>query len=230
MPNVQRPKAVVFDLDGLLFNTEELYLEVGSELMRRRGKEFTPELRKHTMGRPTHVSLGIMIEWHQLDATVERLLVETDEIFKVILAERLAFMPGAAALLDALPKAGVPMALATSSRRSYAEYVLGRFELVPRFQFLLTAEDVTHGKPHPEIYQTAAARLGVSPGEMVVLEDSENGCRAAGAAGAIAVAVPAEHSREHDFSAARLVIDTLADDRLYTLLDLPRAAQGMAAR
>ena len=86
--------------------------------------------------------------------------------------------------------------------------------------FILTAEDMSHGKPNPEIYLTAARRLDVPPERMLVLEDSENGCRAAAAAGAFAVAVPGDHSRRHDFSFAALVIDSLADPRLYAALGL----------
>src|SRR5436190_20823147 len=97
-----RPKAVVFDLDGLMFNTEELYQSVGTELLRRRGCDFPPELLDKMMGRPARVSLQIMIDWHKLDATVEQLSAETDEIFRDVLPQRLAPMPGLLGLLGAL--------------------------------------------------------------------------------------------------------------------------------
>ena len=87
-----------------------------------------------------------------------------------------------------------------------------------RFAFVLTSADVTHGKPHPEIYQTAAQRLAVDPGAMLVLEDSQAGCKAAVAAGAVAVAVPGGHSRRHDFTGAVFVAETLADPRIEALL------------
>ena len=93
------PRAVVFDLDGLMFNTEELYYEVGSEILRRRGYAFTPELLDQMMGRPSHIALQIMIDTHTLKATVAELLAETDEIFPGILRERLAPMPGLVELL-----------------------------------------------------------------------------------------------------------------------------------
>jgi HAD superfamily hydrolase (TIGR01509 family) len=163
-----------------------------------------------------------MIDFHRLDATVEQLLAETDEVFPPILQARLAMMPGLSELLATLEAAGVPKAVATSSRRSFVTTVLGRFDLEPRFQFVLTAEDVVEGKPNPEIYLTAARRFGISPSEALVLEDSENGCRAAVRAGTIAVAVPGGHSLRHDFTGARLVADSLADRRLYELLQLPR--------
>ncbi|HEX4131569.1 MAG TPA: HAD-IA family hydrolase [Pirellulales bacterium] len=219
-PRNNRAKAVVFDLDGLMFNTEELYQGVGTELLRRRGCDFPVELLNRMMGRPGRVSLQMMIDWHCLPDTVEQLASETTEIFAGILDTRLAFMPGLAELLAALEAAVIPKAIATSSGRHFASDVLRRFDLEPRFAFLLTAEDVVDGKPHPEIYLSAARRLGVAPTEMLVLEDSQNGCRAAVAAGAIAVAVPAGHSRAHDFDGAALVADTLADPRLYELLGL----------
>ena len=95
---------------------------------------------------------------------------------------------------------------------------LDPFRLAPRFSFILTSEDITHGKPHPEIYLLAARRFGVPPGEMLVLEDSHNGCRAAATAGAFTVAVPGDHSRRQDFSSADLIIESLWDGRLYKVL------------
>ena len=83
---------------------------------------------------------------------------------------------------------------------------------------VLTSADIVEGKPHPEIYRKAAARLGVATSELLVFEDSQNGCRAAVAAGAVAVAVPGGHSRRHDFTGAHLVADTLADPRIRRLI------------
>ncbi len=85
---------------------------------------------------------------------------------------------------------------------------------------MLGAEDIARGKPHPEIYLAAARRFGVPAGQMAVLEDSENGCLAAAAAGALTIAVPGEHSRTQDFAAASLVVDSLADPRLYAALGI----------
>ena len=216
-----RPRAVVFDLDGLMFNTEELYVEVGTELLRRRGYEFTPELLDQMMGRPSHVALQIMIDTHTLKATVNELLAETDALFPEILRQRLAPMPGLVELLEVLERHKIPKGIATSSRRSFVERVLAKFNYQPRFSPILTSEDITRGKPDPEIYLKAAALLGIPPAEMLVLEDSQNGCRAAVAAGAVAVAVPSGHSHRHDFSGARLIADTLADPRIKHLLGLP---------
>lgn len=215
-----RPAAVVFDLDGLMFNTEELYQDVGGELLRRRGHRFTGELLDAMMGRPNRVALQMMIDWHALDATVEQLADETEEIFAEILDTRLAPMPGVVDLLEALEQARLPKAIATSSGRRFVTNVLSRFDFEPRFHFVLTAEDVVDGKPHPEIYQRAAARFELPTARLLVLEDSQNGCRAAVAAGATVVAVPGGHSRTHRFDGVAFVAETLADPRIYDALGL----------
>jgi HAD superfamily hydrolase (TIGR01509 family) len=216
----EKIQAVVFDLDGLLFNTEELYQRVGTELLRRRGKKFDKPLLDAMMGRPNRVSFQIMIEWHELEDSVHELATESAEIFGPILDEHLSLMPGAGELLDALEAHQIPKAIATSSGRSFVTRVLGSFELERRFAFILTSEDITEGKPHPEIYVKAASRLGVSPSDMLVLEDSENGCRAAVAAGAVTIAVPGDHSRDHDFQGARHVAASLADPAIYVTLGI----------
>jgi HAD superfamily hydrolase (TIGR01509 family) len=163
-----------------------------------------------------------MKEWHALQDSVEALGLECGELLVPIIREHLAPMPGLLDLLNALEKGAIPKAIATSSPRVFLTEVLGRFGWQDRFDFLLTCEDVTHGKPNPEIYLAAAARHGRLPGEVLVLEDSQAGCQAAVAAGAFAVAVPSEYSRSHDFSGAAFVANTLADPAIYAALSLPR--------
>lgn len=218
MTTLTRIEGVAFDLDGLLVNTEELYQHVGTELLRRRGKAFEPDLLDAMMGRPQQVSLRIMIEWHGLADTVESLAAETHAIFQSLLDTQLRTMPGAVELLDLLDARGIARGVATSSGPDFAHDVLSRMGIRDRFAFVLTSADVTQGKPHPEIYQTAARRLAVAPGAMLVLEDSQTGCKAAVAAGAVAVAVPGGHSRRHDFTGARFIADSLADPRIRGLL------------
>jgi len=219
-PPPQPLRAVAFDLDGLLVNTEILYFEVGDEILRRRGHRFGHELRAKMMGLPGRVAFGVMIEHHKLTDSVERLQAESTEIFAEILEARLQPMPGALELLDALEQAAIPKCIATSSGRAFLDKVLARLELAERFSFFLTSESISQGKPHPEIYHSAAANFNVPPAEMMVLEDSQHGCRAAVTAGAFTVAVPGDHSDQHDFSGAALVADSLADERIYAALGL----------
>jgi HAD superfamily hydrolase (TIGR01509 family) len=189
-------------------------------LLRRRGKTYDDELIHRIMGRPQPVALQMMIDWHGLDTTVEVLAIETEQVFGELLGTRLEFMPGASELLDALEAGNIPKAIATSSGPKFTHNVLGLRHLLARFSFILTCADVTCGKPDPEVYLHAAERFQISPSEMMVLEDSQNGCQAAIAARAFAVAVPGPHNRSHEFPGASLVADTLADPRIYTALGL----------
>ncbi len=213
---------VVFDLDGLMFNTEDIYLQVGSEILRRRDKEFTPDLIDAMMGLRPAQAIGRMIEWHGLPDTVEEIERETRDVFIPLLDKHLKPMPGLLQLLADLEKAEIPKAVATSSGRAFVDEVLSRFGLGPRFAFILAAEDVTQGKPNPEIYLLAAERFATRPEAMLVLEDSQTGLTAAVASGATAVAVPGTHSRHHNFEGATWVASGLNDPKIHQLLSLPR--------
>jgi HAD superfamily hydrolase (TIGR01509 family) len=211
-------KAVVFDFDGLMFNTEEIFNLSGRELLRRRGKEMTPSVLSLMMGRKADEAFPLMIEALGLTEDPAALRAEERVIFQDLLWKHVAPMPGLFELLAHIEARGLPKGVATSSRRPYIESLLGHFQLMDRFHVTLTAEDVVRGKPHPEIYLTAAARIGVAPSEMLVLEDSEMGTRSAAAAGAVAVSVPHEHSRHHDFSTAFFVAAGLQDPKIIRLL------------
>jgi HAD superfamily hydrolase (TIGR01509 family) len=215
-------RAVVFDLDGLMFNTEDLYQEVGSTVLARRGCEFTPELLNEMMGRQSNHALQIMIDWHKLPDTVDILAAESMEIMHELLGSRLTPMPGLIELLAALELAGIPKAIATSSSRQFLDRVLDQSQLFDRFAFTIAGNEIEHGKPAPDIYLLAAEKHAVPPQQMMVLEDSQIGCRAAVAADTYAVAVPGGHSHTHQFPGAKFVADTLADNRIYLDLGIPR--------
>lgn len=221
-PVPPRPRAVVFDMDGLMFNTELIYWHVGSELLARRGRRFTKGLADAMTGLQPQPSFEAMIRMHGLTDSWEDLAAESEAIFFDLLDRHVQVMPGLMDLLDALEEAAIPKAIGSSSSRRAMTALLDRFRLGPRFVFTLAAEDVARGKPDPEVYLTAAERFGLPPREVMVLEDSQAGCWAAAAAGAIVVAVPGEHSHDHDFTAAAMVVDSLADARLYGLLRLRR--------
>lgn len=210
--------AVVFDLDGLMFNTEDVFNEAGIELLRRRGMEFTSEIRVQMMGRRAVEAFEAMKKMTGLTEPTADLLAESESIFRGLLEDHLAPMPGLFELLDLLEERQLPKGVATSSSRPYLENILGRFELLERFPMTLTAEDVSIGKPHPEIYETAAARLQVSPAEMLVLEDSQAGTQAGVAAGARVVSVPHEHSSRHEFDNAAYVASGLNDPALLAMI------------
>lgn len=211
-------RAVVFDLDGLMFNTEDIFEEAGQDLLARRGKELTQEVRGLMMGRRAFDAFTVLKEHLELTETVEELMQESDQLYQTVLDAKLSPMPGLHELLEKIESRLLPKAVATSSHRAYMENVLGRFDMIDRFEFHLTAEDVSQGKPHPEIYLKAAEKLELEPDEIMVLEDSQMGTEAAAAAGACIISIPTRHSDGHDFSAATHIVDRLDHPIILQLL------------
>lgn len=209
----------MFDMDGLMFNTEDIYDRVGSTLLARRGKTFTIELKRLMMGRQNREALQIMIDHCRLGDAAESLAAESNELFLDMLPKQIAMMPGLAELLDWLERNRLPKAVATSSSRILAEAALGFFDLIPRFEFVLTGDDVSKGKPDPEIYLSSAQRLQIETGRMMVLEDSVNGTRAAVAAGALTIAIPGSHHDPAEFSHVPYVAESLKSPVVWALLE-----------
>ena len=201
-----------------MFNTEEVFHVTATELLARRGKTATPEVFQSMMGRRADEAFANLVRLMELKDSIDHLKQESSEIFLASLEEHLAPMPGLWELLHRIESLGLPKGVATSSDRKYLTYMLGRFELLERFDITLTAEDVTHGKPHPEIYLTAAKKLNVTPDQMLVLEDSEAGSKAAAAAGAHIISVPHRHSSSHDFTLSKGVATSLVDPMILNLL------------
>lgn len=212
-------RAVAFDMDGLLVNTEELYTQVGSTLLERRGRSFSQELKDAMTGLPGPQAFTVMIEREGLSSdTIETLELESRELFAEILPKHLALLDGVEWLLEHLDRLTLPKCVATSSSREFAQSVLSQAGIFDRFDFVLTAEEVGRGKPHPDIYIAAADRMSVVPEQMMVLEDSHHGCRAGVTSGACTIAVPGPHSIGHDFTGAIWRATSLRDPAITDLL------------
>lgn len=218
-------RAVAFDMDGLLANSEDVYNLVGTETLSRRGKVFDDALRHKMMGQTAGAALQVMIDHHGLSDTVGQLIAESEELFWQFAEEKLQTMPAAQQLLDTVNRANLPHCIVTSGGRSYAQRVLATIGLRHEFEFLITGDDVTQGKPHPEPYLTAAGQLDVPAQTLMVLEDSGNGCQAAVAAGTYAIAVPNHHTHSHDFTGAAFVAQTLADPRIEQAIQTRSASE-----
>ncbi|HEY6564817.1 MAG TPA: HAD family phosphatase [Pirellulaceae bacterium] len=217
-------RAVAFDMDGLMFNTEDIYVDVGSAVLRRRGHEPSRAVFDRMMGRPSDVALRLMIEHFGLPDTVADLELESDIMFRELMPLRLAPLPGLLELLDLLEAKGVPKAIGTGSRRSFVNLALGLTGLSHRFSYIVTSQDVPRGKPEPDTFERIRQQFGVAPRQLLVLEDSENGCRAGIAAGATVVAIPSPHTRHHDFSGVDFLADSLTAPRLLALVESNRGS------
>ncbi|MDR8409322.1 HAD family phosphatase [Nonomuraea sp. 3-1Str] len=182
-------QAAFFDMDGLLVDTEKVWLEIETGVMARLGAVWTAEHQAHLVGGSMQRTVDYMIQVSGADVPAATLWQWMVDGMVAALSEGVRIMPGASELLDGLRAEGVPVALVTSSLKDIADAVLkgvGR----ERFDAVVTADDVTRTKPDPEPYLTAARLLGVQPVRCVVLEDSPTGVAAATAAGCAVVAVP----------------------------------------
>ena len=214
----KRFQAVVFDMDGLMFDSEPLYYELVDTVLKMYGKRMSPELSHAMMGRRRMEAIEVLRQWHQLTVSVDSLAAAADALYFSTVGDRLQPMPGLFSLLEYLKQHNIPRAVATSSARSYADHGLARWNLTDFFSFILAGEDVSEGKPDPEIYQLAARRFGIETEQMLVLEDSQTGLQAAKAARAICIAIPQEHNRGQDFSMADACVETLESPIILEML------------
>ena len=207
----ERPlvKAVAFDMDGLMFETESVYWKSASELLRRRGFEYTQALCDEIMGRPPEYCFRRFIELFGLRETWKELQEEDEDLFIHFLSEGYSTTPGLLELLDELERRSIPRCVCTSSAARVANEVLKKHEVYKRFNFILTCEDVTKGKPDPEVYLKAATRFGVNPSSMLVLEDSAAGRLSAKSAGCPCCLLRAQHNLHMNFDGADAVVERL---------------------
>ncbi len=211
-------RAVVFDLDGLMFDTERLFYRIAGDLLAERGKTFTPSMMQAMIGRRANEGLERFRTMAGLTETVDQIKLEFKTRFVQLEATMVRTNPGLLELIRHLESHSIPRCVATSSGREYAERLLTQHGLLEHFTFLLTAEDVSRGKPDPEIYQTATKRHGYQSHQTLVLEDSPAGVAAGKAAGCFVVAVPHEHSPLEGLRAADLIAERLDEPRLLELI------------
>jgi HAD superfamily hydrolase (TIGR01509 family) len=210
---VTRPAAVLFDNDGLLLDTEVLWTRAEVTLFERFGLTFTIEHKRELIGTSGPVAEAT-IERH-LDAPGQGPALMA-ELHDLVMEEALLGvepMPGAVGLLDALD---VPVGVASNSPRTFVERTLAAAGLRERFGCVLSADDVAHPKPAPDLYVMLARGLGAEPADCVALEDSQTGVAAARAAGAFVIGVPSLDDMRLD--EADLVVPSLADPRVLARL------------
>ena len=183
-------EAALFDMDGLLLDTEVIYVEAMQAAARTLGREMSLDFCHSMVGVPGH-ECNLMIEDHYGEGFS---ITEFREHFSVhrrrLMEGGIPVKPGVVELLDFLAGRGLPLAVATSAHRATAEHHLGHAGLLDRFTALATRDDIERPKPHPGVYLEAARRLGVAPERCLAFEDSNIGLEAAHAAGAMAFMVP----------------------------------------
>jgi HAD superfamily hydrolase (TIGR01509 family) len=212
--------AVVFDLDGLLLDSEQLWDEAREELARERGGRWHPQAQRDMMGMSAP-------EWSRYMHDVIGLREPPEEINHLVVArmealyrERLPLLDGAAEAVQRLA-ARWPLGLASSSNRPLIDLALELSGLARYFRATVSSEEVARGKPAPDVYLEAARRVGVDPRESAAIEDSHNGILAAKRAGMVVVAVPNRRfpPGEEALAEADAVVDSLHELTPEVLLD-----------
>ncbi len=188
-------RALIFDMDGLLIDSEPIAAAALAGFLRRHGHEVRPGTMESTLGRRLPEAMAVIAEAYRLPVPIADLVQTYGELRLAALRGNLRPMPGAAALLTFARAAGLKLALATSSLRSHADLSLAETRLAGLFDAEATGDEVERGKPNPDIFLLAADRLGEAPAACVVLEDAPAGLAAAAAAGMRRIWVPNETTR-----------------------------------
>ena len=182
--------AVVFDMDGTLLDTELVFKEIVYEVSRGLGYEMIETVHLGMVGSSHEVTNQLLVEAYGVTFPYTLFDEQCRAAMGIRMAEAVPLKSGALEMLKDLRERGLPTAVATSSRRHHADPHLKSAGLFELFDAIVTRDDVTHPKPHPEPYLIAAGRLGISPAQCLAIEDSHSGVRAAHAAGMQTVMVP----------------------------------------
>jgi len=211
--------AVVFDIDGLLLDTEESWSRAERTLFERRGREFTAEHKRVLVGTSHGVAAALFEEMLDAPGQGRALIAELGMLVYAEMGEYAPPRPGALELLEALRDAGIPMSLASNSPRVLADRALATAGVEQSwFISVRTADEVEHPKPAPDLYLASCAALGTEPSRTLALEDSPTGVAAARAAGCYTIGVPSLEGIELDD--ADLVVGSLADPAITRVLGL----------
>jgi HAD superfamily hydrolase (TIGR01509 family) len=182
--------AVVFDMDGLLFDTEKLYAQAALSAAREIGCELSLDIFYRIVGTTLQENRRVLLAHYGDSYPFDELQVVWSRHFKLLAATDLALKPGAIELLDLLDKLRLPRAIATSSSHATVQHHLASHDLADRFHEIVAHGDYAQSKPAPDPFLRAAERLRVDPRDCLALEDSTNGVRSAAMAGMMTVMVP----------------------------------------
>jgi HAD superfamily hydrolase (TIGR01509 family) len=186
-------KGIIFDLDGVLINSEQLWKDTMTAFCAQFGVLYTPAMRSNTMGTNATVWSNVLRDACHLDHTewpLERVREQVLLPMQHAYEKNIALLPGALELLNSIREKRIPCALASGSSSTNILFIFNRFNLFPYFQAIVSGDHVQNNKPAPDIFLKAASYIGIDPSDCVGIEDSPNGVRAVKAAGMKCIAIP----------------------------------------
>ena len=200
-------KGVIFDMDGVIVDSEPMHIEAEKQILLKYGVEISAdELRAYT-GTTAEFEFTDLIRKYGLKTTVDRLFREKEAVLFELLERRTEPTKGVIKLVKSLKQHGLKLAIASSGHRKLVHYFLRKLKIVSLFDSIVCAEDITRSKPDPEIFLKAARNLGLAPAQCIVIEDSKLGVEAAKRAGIKCLAFRSPSSGNQDLSKADLIID-----------------------
>jgi HAD superfamily hydrolase (TIGR01509 family) len=210
-PEPLRLRAVLFDLDGVLIDSHEQHERAWEIWAGELGRALPEGFFKRGFGMRNETIIPDLLGWSRDPAEIARLSFRKEELYRSEIRERgLSPLPGVVDLLEQLHALGIPRAVASSTPRENLDVVMTMTGLGPWFQAIVTGSDVSHGKPHPEVFLKAAAALAADPENCVVIEDAFVGIDAGLAAGCRVLGVGTTHPCEALVKAHRAVPDLTA--------------------
>lgn len=218
-------KGVLFDMDGVLVNNLEVHREAFAEFFRRYGVERTFDELNRVFGKGNDDIMGELMPREVVERVgIRELGYEKEAIYREIYAPRITPQPGLKAFLAACEEYGLKCAVGSSGYMANVDFVLDRCDIRRYFEATVAGDQVTRCKPDPEIYLTAAAKLGLEPCECIVFEDAEAGIEAAQRAGIKVVALATTFSREFlEGTHPDMIIDDFRD---VTIADIRALVEG----
>lgn len=218
-------KGVLFDMDGVLVNNLEVHREAFAEFFRRYGVERTFDELNRVFGKGNDDIMGELMPREVVERVgIRELGYEKEAIYREIYAPRITPQPGLKAFLAACEEHGLRCAVGSSGYMANVDFVLDRCDIRRYFEATVAGDQVTRCKPDPEIYLTAAAKLGLEPCECIVFEDAEAGIEAAQRAGIKVVALATTFSREFlEGTHPDMIIDDFRD---VTIADIRALVEG----
>lgn len=204
--------AVIFDMDGVIIDSEPIHFEVDMQTMKDFGCSISKEELNKYVGTTNEYMYTDIKNNYKIDKSVEELIYYRSEMVKKKISESdLMPIEGITHLLKHLKDKNIPAAIASSSPRDFIEVVVSKFGLEDYFSCILSGEEVEKGKPDPDIYIEAAKKLGILPKECIVIEDSKNGVLAAKKAGMKCIGFKNANSGEQDLSKADFIVNSIVE-------------------
>lgn len=214
-------RAVIFDMDGVLVDSEPLYIDMNQKFFRELGASIPIDEHRTFVGISATKMWTYIRDKFALAHTVEELIGREKELKYLTLQQtNLRPLHGVVELLTTLRGRAITTAVGTSSLRKNAELILGKTDLQQYFDFITTGEEAQRGKPDPDLFLLAAQKMGRAAGECVVVEDSTNGVKAAKAAGMVCVALLNPNSGAQDLSAADYIVEQFDSEAIELVLRL----------